>query len=124
MDDPGKTAGRDATQRMTRGIPALLAAVLLVLALSSCRSRPEMDHRPGWVREAEARLQKQPSWGATGPGLATGTDASEEESSRSSFFGSGRQATAPSQAQAERTATPQPAGVQWSDTRITVQVEE
>jgi hypothetical protein len=123
MNEAGKSAGRGGKLRMIGPFRNILVMALLLFAFSACRSKQETDHRPAWVREAEARLQERPTWEASGPGVATKTASSGAESSPSSFFGSGQQATTAPKASGGRTATAPP-GMQWSDTQITVEVEE
>ena len=100
--------------------------------LPGCKSQPEPDYRPSWVREAEARLQQPPTWQVSGSGV----DSGNETQGRSSFFGSGRGATDSDSSQvssgrqreaastAARTPVAEPPGVQWGETKITVSVED
>jgi hypothetical protein len=110
-------------------------ALVVLAALAGCKSQPEPDNRPGWVKEAEARLQRPPSWQVSGSGV----ESRESGESRSSFFGSGRIATAPSlspeagasqretnadTSNTSRAPVAAPPGVQWGETQITVSVED
>lgn len=100
--------------------------------LSGCRSKSNIDTRPGWVQEAEARLRQPASWQVSGSGVASGRGTEN----RSSFYGSGQPATSASVAResndrqsaaassARRTTVTQPPGVQWGETKITVSVED
>ncbi|PXA05008.1 hypothetical protein DDZ13_03320 [Coraliomargarita sinensis] len=113
------SAERQAGRRLPGKVLVLPGALTLILILSACQNKTAVDHRPSWVREAEARLQQKPSWQTSGPGLASGGG----ENTRSSFFGSGQQATSTSKEPPKQRSNPTP-GVQWSNTQITVQVEE
>lgn len=123
MSDPTRTASHP---KMALALLALVGG-----ALVGCKTKPEPDYRPAWVQQAEARLQQPPAWQVSGSGVESGS----ENGPQSSFFGNGQPATAGSNAadSRERTAAAPsaprkpaaaPPGVQWSETRITVSVEE
>jgi hypothetical protein len=120
MNGRKTSAERRAGARASHTVLAVLIGAFGLALLSACQSQPQVDHRPGWVRDAEARLQKEPSWETSGPGVAYGGGQSEG----SSFFGSGRQSTSANSTPTERTTTAPPPGVRWSDTQISVQVEK
>lgn len=106
---------------------------MAAVVFSGCQSKPEPDTRPSWVQEAEARLQRPPSWQVSGSGV----DSGGESEKRSSFFGSGQATTAstggsqepeessrPSPARRQPTTESEPPGVEWGETKITVSVED
>lgn len=117
--------------RLCRGL-APIFALLVLGAFTGCKSKPPVDNRPSWVQEAEARLQRPPSWQVSGSGVDSGSGTE----ARSSFFGSaqGTAATSGSAGSSERsrepasstarTTTAEPPGVQWSETKVTVSVED
>jgi hypothetical protein len=109
-----------------------MLAALLVGSLPGCISKPEPDNRPGWVQEAEARLQRPPSWQVSGAGVDSGSGTETQ----SSFFGSGRRATNANSmqgnnerqrkaaARSPQAVVEEPPGVEWGETKITVSVED
>ncbi|MFP4156203.1 MAG: hypothetical protein ACLFU4_01130 [Opitutales bacterium] len=123
-------ANRGSRLRLVRSFLAASAVIPGLLALSACRSQQrEVDYRPGWVRDAEARLQKEPSWETSGPGVKSTSSADGGNTTGSGFFGGRQQATPTSDSQpASEASTPtqtaEPPGVQWGETEITVEVED
>ncbi len=137
-------------RRRFAGVFSVLAGAGLVLLLGACRSKPAEDHRPAWVREAEARLQGKPTWQVSGSGVESGAGSgpASGSGSGSGFFGSGRgrgaeaaggsaggsarreevaagREEAPARsASREAPAASLPAGVEWGETEITVEVED
>jgi len=104
----------------------LISALLLTLA--GCRSNTVvLDKRPAWVVEAEQRLKQEPAFGVdkrkahdSRPlwGSQPTEDAAKPEDSstaRKSRFPAGKPKTSPTGAQ--------PDAVSWSETKITVEVE-
>jgi hypothetical protein len=116
------------------GLFVLQMVVLFALVggVSGCHSKSSIDTRPGWVQEAEARLQRPPSWQVSGSGV----ESERESENRSGFYGSGQPATSigiaresgnrrnDAASSARSMTVNEPPGVQWGETKITVSVED
>jgi len=108
-----------------------------VAVLSGCQSKKHiiLDNRPSWVVQAERQLQNEARWNVSGKGVADGG------SGGSSFFGASRPnassadssqdqsraraaATDSARSDSSTAGNPAPPGVQWSETKITVSVED
>jgi len=121
------------------------ACVLAGLAVvSGCQSKKHvvLDNRPAWMMQAEQRLQGDKRWNVSGSDVANG-GGSGPSAGRSSFFGGNRTAAPASsesiregrssvsetaaksrQAPSSGSEPAAPPGVQWSETKITVEVED
>jgi hypothetical protein len=115
--------------------PALLL-LILTLGLAGCRSNVvELDQRPAWVMEAEQRLQQEPAFDVDRRGADTSRPlwrsqptegAATPQASRSAEKDrfSRRSAKADLQPGSSQSTMATPGSVSWSETKITVEVED